>query len=109
MQRQNLRSIHNTRSSLSFKSAVRDIHTPQGRYVLCVILVMSIMAFIFQKVLVLVADENIAFCITLGIVVVSSFCAVFKMDKILKVISRRQLEKFNRRLKNRVEADRSDA
>jgi hypothetical protein len=70
---------------------------------------MSIMAFLFQKVLVLVADENIAFCITLGVVVVSSFCAVFKMDKILKVISRRQLEKFNRRLKNRVEADRSDA
>ena len=108
MQRQNLRSVRNTKSSLSFRSAVRDIHTPQGRYVFCVILVMSITAFVLQKVLVLVTNENIAFYITLGIMVISSFCVVFKMDEILKAISRRQLEKFNQRLKNKAEADRSD-
>ena len=31
-----------------------------------------------------------------------------KMDEILKAISRRQLEKFNQRLKNKTEANRSD-
>ena len=40
--------------------------------------------------------------------VISSFCVVFKMNEILKAISRRQLEKFNQRLKNKAEANRSD-
>lgn len=108
MQRQNLRSVRNTKSPLSFKSAIRDVHTPQGRYVIYVILTMSIVAPVLQKVIGLVASEDIALYITSGVIVVGLCGVVFKMDKILKAISRRQLKKFNQRLKNKVEADYSD-
>ena len=86
MQRQNLRSVNNTKSPLSFKNAIKDIHTPKGRYVIYAILTMSIVAPILQKMIGLVASDNIALYITLGIMVIGLFCVAFKMDKISEVI-----------------------
>ena len=109
MQRQNLRSVNNTKSPLSFKSAIKDIHTPKGRYAIYAILTMSIVAPILQKMIGLVASDNIALYITLGIMVIGLFCVAFKMDKISEVINRHQLDKLNQRLKNKTETNHSDA
>lgn len=109
MQRQNLRSVNNTKSPLSFKNAIKDIHTPKGRYVIYAILTMSIVAPILQKMIGLVASDNIALYITLGIMVIGLFCVAFKMDKISEVINRHQLDKLNQRLKNKKETNHSDA
>lgn len=84
---------------LPYSKLIKDTSTPLGKYIIYTVVFCSILTALLGKLFShLIASEEIAVGLTVGIVLILLIVLMWKMRSIVDLIDRKRMERFKRRL-----------